>query len=364
LSDSQDIRPAASGAFVAAGGGTVEAGGGTAGAGGGTVAAGGTSVGRGGATGGAGGDGTVEAGGASGEAGASVGELLREARRRLAATPFGAAPREAALLLGRLLGASEAEVLAHGERAVPPAVAARFAGLLARRLGGEPFAYLTGEREFYGRPFAVDPRVLIPRPETEHLVEAALSLAGAGELPAAPRVLDLGTGSGAIAVTLSLELPAARVVGTDLSLGALAVAAANVRRHGVGGRVGLAALDLGRGLALARFDLVVSNPPYLDRREAAGLSPEVCNFEPHLALFSAGTGTSTLGRIFRQAAAGLAPGARLAVEIGAGQLGELLGIAEAAGLRREATVEDYAGIPRVMVLSRPQGPTAGLEGEG
>jgi release factor glutamine methyltransferase len=280
-----------------------------------------------------------------------VDELVAEARRQLAATSFGASPREAALLAAHVFGMSEAQVLAYGERRVAAADAARFRALLARRAGGEPFAYLTGEREFYGRAFAVDQRVLIPRPETEHLIAAVLGL----ELPPRPRILDIGTGSGAIAVTLACELAGARVIASDLSPGALAVAAANARRHGVAARLRAVALDLTRGLDLARVDLVVSNPPYVDPPEdgqAPATSPEVYNFEPHLALFSAGGGESTLVRLFAECAT-LRPGVRLVVEIGYGQAARLTRRAAASGLEIEATHADYGGIPRILVLRRP-----------
>ena len=143
-----------------------------------------------------------------------IGELLRDARRRLAAAPFEISRREAALLLARVLGRGEASILAHAEEAVGDDDTERFRALLERRLTGEPMAYLFGEREFYGRPFTVDSRVLIPRPETEHLIETALAL----DLPPRPRIADAGTGSGAIAVTLALELPGARLLATDVSL--------------------------------------------------------------------------------------------------------------------------------------------------
>ncbi|MBV8202445.1 MAG: peptide chain release factor N(5)-glutamine methyltransferase [Acidobacteria bacterium] len=275
-----------------------------------------------------------------------LGDLLREGRRRLGMTAF-APPREAALLLGAVLGLSEAQVMARDDQPVPPAAAARFEALLARRLGGEPVAYLLGEREFYGRGFAVDRRVLIPRPETEHLVEAALGLA----LPPAPRVLDVGTGSGCLAVTLALELAGARVVAADLSPAALAVAAGNARRHGVAGRVAAAASDLTAALDLSRFDLVVSNPPYVDAGEAPALSHEVCNFEPHLALFSPGSGDAVLARLFRECAR-LRPGVPLVVEIGSGQLAAATRHAAAAGLEIAGVHRDYAGAARVLVLRR------------
>jgi release factor glutamine methyltransferase len=277
----------------------------------------------------------------------TVRDLLQAARPRLAATAFGAPTREAGLLLGYVTGLSEAQILAHPERPVGEAEAARFADLLARRLTGEPVAYLLGEREFYGRSFHVDRRVLIPRPETEHVVEAALALG----LKKGARIVDVGTGSGCLAVTLALEMPGSRVVATDLSPGALAVAAGNARRHGVEDRVHLVGADLLIGLDLSRVDLVVSNPPYIDLAEAPTLSPEVCNFEPHLALFSPGAGDSTLARLFTESA-GLPSGAALVVEIGYGQLDAARRHASASTLHHAGTCKDYSGTPRVLTLRR------------
>jgi release factor glutamine methyltransferase len=277
----------------------------------------------------------------------TVGQLLAEARPRLAATPFGASTREALLLLGHVLSLSEAQVLAREGNEVSAEAEGRFRALLERRLTGEPVAYLLGEREFYGRPFYVDSRVLIPRPETEHVVEAALAEA----LPAAPRLLDVGTGSGCLAVTLALELPGARVVAADLSPGALAVAAKNARRLGAADRISFVRTDLTAGLDLTRFDLVVSNPPYVDRSEIPEISAEVCHFEPHLALFPPGAGDAILARLFAGCAE-LRSGVALAVEIGRGQLDAARGHAEATGLELAGVREDYSGIPRVLVLRR------------
>jgi release factor glutamine methyltransferase len=277
----------------------------------------------------------------------TVRDLLAEARRLLAATSFGAPPREAGLLLGALLGLSEVQVMAHPERPVGEAEAARFGALLERRLKGEPVAYLLGEREFYGRSFHVDPRVLIPRPETEHVVEAALAL----ELPPGARIVDVGTGSGCLAVTLALEIPGSCVVATDLSPGALVVARGNARRHGVADRVRLLGTDLAAGLDLSHFDLLVSNPPYVDRADAPTLSPEVRDFEPHLALFSPGAGDETLARLF-SASAGLPRGATVIAEIGFGQLDAVRRHAMAASLLLIEAKEDYSGIPRVVTLRR------------
>jgi release factor glutamine methyltransferase len=277
----------------------------------------------------------------------SIRDLLTEARTRLAATPFGAPPREASLLLGRVLGLTEAQVLARDHEAVSAEAAGRFRTFLERRLSGEPVAYLFGEREFYGRTFQIDDRVLIPRPETEHAVEAAL----AGPLPPRPWILDVGAGSGILAVTLALEIPGARAVATDLSPGALAVTAGNARRLGAAGRVFPVRTDLTAGLDLSRFDLAVSNPPYIDPADAPALSPEVCNFEPHLALFAPGSGDSILARLFA-VCAGLRSGVRLIVEIGDGQLDIARRHAGASALLLEEAWPDYSGIPRVLILRR------------
>ncbi len=278
----------------------------------------------------------------------TIAALLAEARPLLAVTPFGASTREAALLLGNVLDLSEARLLARRDEEVPPDAERRFRDLLARRLTGEPVSYLFNEREFFGRPFYVDSRVLIPRPETEHVVEEALKEA----LPPSPRILDVGAGSGCLAITLALEIPGSRAVTTDLSPGALAVAAKNARRLGAAERVSLVRTDLTDGLDLSRFDLVVSNPPYVDRSEIPEMSIEVCNFEPQLALFPPGSGDSVLARLFARCAE-LRPGVALIVEIGRGQLDTAQRHAEASGLDLVRVRHDYSGIPRVLVLRRP-----------
>jgi release factor glutamine methyltransferase len=207
----------------------------------------------------------------------TIGQLVREGRDQLRAGGVEPPGRESSRLLGHLLGLGESQVLSRDVDAVPPEVEREFRALLARRRAGEPMAYLTGEREFYGRSFRVDGRVLIPRPETEHLVELALASVGAD--PA--RVLDVGTGSGCVAVTLAAERPRWRVLATDLSLAALAVARDNALRHGVSARVRLAAADLTAGLtraALGGLDLVVGNLPYVEERVVPHLSVDVRDY--------------------------------------------------------------------------------------
>lgn len=277
----------------------------------------------------------------------TLGDLLEEARQRLRVLPFAPAPREAVLLLAELLGWGEARVRARTDEQADPELVRRFRSLLTRREQGEPVAYLFGRKEFFGRDFAVDRRVLVPRPETEHLIEKALLL----PLPAAPWVVDVGTGSGAIAVTLAAELPGARVVATDLSLGALEIAKANARRHGVDDRVLFLHTDLLAGVEFGQVDLLVSNPPYVDPAEAERLSPEVAAFEPHLALFAEDCGRLAITRLLEQAR-GLRPGTPILLEIGYDQADFVVAAAARQGLGPVEITPDYAGLPRNASLRR------------
>jgi release factor glutamine methyltransferase len=279
---------------------------------------------------------------------ASARDLLETARRRLAEAGVERPAREAALLLRTLLGMSDAALLAHDREAVPAAVAARFAERIARRAAGVPAAYLLGEREFYGRPFEVDDRVLVPRPETERLVEIALAL----PLPERARVIDVGCGSGCLAVTLAAERPEWRLVASDLSPAALAVARRNALRHGVAERVAFVATDLLAALRAPVFDLVVANPPYVAAEERAGAAAEVARHEPHAALFAGEEGLALSRRLLGELAA-LRPGAWFACEHGAGQRHALAAFAErAGGWRLHSAHDDLAGHDRDLVWQR------------
>ena len=253
--------------------------------------------------------------------------------------------REAARLLGEVLGLEEVQVYARSDEDVSEPAVVSYGQLIRRRADGAPMAYLVGRREFYGRNFEVDPRALVPRPETEHLVEAALECTGAGA-----RVLDLGTGSGCIAITLALEQTEASVVATDLSLDALALAASNCRRHEVDGRVRLVCADLLSALRLQTFDVVVSNPPYIDVGEWHSLMPEVRDHEPPEALL-AGDGLDFHRRLCG-AGEWFAAGQRLVLELGKGQLDRVRELAERGGFEVEAAVLDLAAIARVVRLRR------------
>jgi release factor glutamine methyltransferase len=244
---------------------------------------------------------------------ARAGDILQAARARLAATSQNPR-RDAEVLLAHVLGWDQAALLTHPERPLSPAQADRFESLLRRRLASEPIQYLTGAQEFFGLLLEVSPDVLIPRPETEHLVEAVLERFGR---EANARIVDVGTGSGAIAVALAHALPRSQVTAVDFSSAALEVARRNAQRHGVMERVRLLHSDLLAAIDSADFDAVVSNPPYIADGEL--LEPQVSNFEPHSALYAGPTGLEIYERLIPQARRVLKPQGWLVLEIGHGQ---------------------------------------------
>ena len=274
----------------------------------------------------------------------TVGQLLAEAAG--AFPKRGGLPdpaREARWLLARALGRSEAWVLAHTGEPVTAAVEDRFRRWLVRRAAGEPAHYIVGSCPFWGRLFAVTPAVLIPRPETELLVECALTLAR----PSFPRVLDVGTGSGCLAVTLALEMPGAAVWGTDLSIAAVEIARGNARV--LGAEAQFAVGNLTRHLR-GPVDLVVANVPYVPDREIPELPIEIRGFEPHLALAAGEHGTDLLLPLIADLPRLLAGGGHALIEIGASQRAMIDGAVASAGLREVRRGLDHAGIERVLAL--------------
>lgn len=252
----------------------------------------------------------------------------------------------AELLLGHVLSLPRVKLYMDLERPLSKEELATYRALIQRRLAGEPTQYVIGHKEFYGRRFAVDARVLVPRPETELLVEAALRSVPK-DAPA--RVLDLCTGSGCVAVTIAAERPQASVWATDLSPGALAVAKANAEALGLDGRVTFFEGDLLAPVpAEARFDVIVSNPPYVKSGEIAGLQREVQQ-EPRLALDGGADGLDVIRRLVPAALARLKPGGLLALEIGEDQGAALRDILTRAGARDVTIEKDLAQHERLAL---------------
>ena len=280
------------------------------------------------------------------ESAPTVGAALASAIARLCAAGVAEPEADAQVLLAHALATSRAGVIAAARDPLRPATAVRLESLLSRRGTREPVAYVVGVREFWSLPLTVDRRVLIPRPETELLVETALRRAAH-----ARRVLDAGTGSGAVAAALARELPRATVWASDCSLGALAVARGNCARLAPG--VGLLAGDLLAPVRGRSIDLVVSNPPYVSEPALAAVAPEVREFEPREALAAGVDGLAVLRRLVADAARLLVPGGWLLVEIGAGQATMVQSLFEATGCYTETVIEhDHAGIPRVVGARR------------
>ncbi|MGP8252895.1 MAG: peptide chain release factor N(5)-glutamine methyltransferase [Terracidiphilus sp.] len=262
---------------------------------------------------------------------------------------FDRARRDAETLLLHLLGKNRAWMLAHLDDELGYEWAEQYIALLERRFAGEPIQYIVGEAEFYRLPFRITPDVLIPRPETEHAVEKALELAAKF---LNPRIVDVGTGSGAIAVALAHELPEAFVTATDLSAMALNVARENAERNGVAERIRFFEGDLLEPVAGEQFDIVVSNPPYVPEGDRESLAVEVREYEPGQALFAGADGLDVYLRLIPQAFAALAPGGYLVLEIGHGQeppVGALLG---ESGFENIEFTPDLQGIPRVACAQR------------
>lgn len=280
-------------------------------------------------------------------------QALTFATDQLAASPHlrDHAHRDAELLLLHVLQMHRAALLAHPTRLLTEEQLGLYQAAIARRLSHEPIQYITGQQEFFGLALKVTPATLIPRPETEHLVEAVLH-----RLPADRplRLLDVGTGTGAIALALATHLPRAQVTALDLSAEALKVARDNAAAHHLEARVELMLSDLLDGLPAkdqtAAFDAIVSNPPYIPESDRAELHPQVRDYEPAQALFAGSRGLDIYRRLIPQAYIALKPGGLLALEIGHGQRDELAILLE--NWSNVAFLDDLQQIPRVALAQR------------
>ena len=275
--------------------------------------------------------------------------LIGEIAGLLAVADIESPAREARLLARHALALSDADLIARGEAAVDDEAAGRLRALARRRAAGEPLARLTGRREFWSLGFALAPETLVPRPETEILVEAALD--AFPERLAPLRVLDLGTGSGAILAAILSERPNAFGIGVDRSEGAARQAGANLAALGLGARSAVLVGDWSQALA-GRFDLVVSNPPYIESLAIAGLALEVRAHDPQLALDGGADGLDAYRAIAAALPALLSPGGRAILELGAGQEAAVARLVRDAGLEIDGPARaDLAGIARALVTT-------------
>ncbi|HEY1646787.1 MAG TPA: peptide chain release factor N(5)-glutamine methyltransferase [Terracidiphilus sp.] len=275
----------------------------------------------------------------------SLSECVGQAASRLSVGPHPDRARpDAETLLFTTLGKNRAWLLAHLDDELPEPAVSRYAEWIERRSFGEPIQYITGEAEFYGLPFHVTRDVLIPRPETEHAVEKGLELAAQF---AAPRIVDVGTGSGAIAVALAHNLPGAMVTATDLSDAALNVARENAGRNRVAGQICFLCGDLLAPVSGERFDVIVSNPPYVPAGDRAALAVEVRDYEPAQALFAGEDGLAIYRRLIPAAFAALVPGGSLVLEIGFGQQASVRALLADSGFGEIGFTADLQGIPRI-----------------
>jgi release factor glutamine methyltransferase len=282
----------------------------------------------------------------------SIDAARRDIARRLRDRGIDTPDLDARILVGHALGLDHAALVRASLRPLEAAEVARIEALAARRLAREPVARITGVKEFWGLPLVVSPAVLVPRPETETVVEQALAAIDRdGPRSRALRIADLGVGSGAILIALLTELPNACAIGTDLDPAALAVAHENARRLGVAARARFVACDFGTALAPG-FDLVVTNPPYIRCDEIATLELDVREFDPHCALDGGPDGLAAYRVIATDARRILAPNTQLIAEIGTGQGDAVAALFAAAGFGDIRTAPDLAGIARTVAAIR------------
>ena len=275
---------------------------------------------------------------------------LSTAIERLTASSVGSPRLNAETLMMFTLGCDRAYLYAHSERELSTEELERFAAYVGERAAGKPAQYITGHQEFWGIDLLVSPAVLIPRPETEHVVETVLELARNPRRTDTLKIIDVGTGSGCIALAVASELPSADILATDISADALKIAEANAARLGFSGRISFREADLLDGFSSPQFDLVVSNPPYVGEIEPEKTQREVREFEPSAAVFAGPTGMEIYQRLVPQAHTCLCEGGWLVVEIGYSIEEPVRALLQAWSEVR--TVNDLQGIPRVIAAKK------------
>jgi len=277
-------------------------------------------------------------------------DLVADAEAQLKTSPHPERARQdAETLLLHILCQNRAWLLANWDEETDPATQCTYRELVSRRHTGEPIQYITGTTEFFGLPFSVGPGVLIPRPETEHLVEEVLRLAAP---LSTPQIADIGTGSGIIAVALANALPNARITAIDYSPQALAIARENAQRNQVADRIDFIEGDLLAPLTGQQFDIIASNPPYIPTTDHDSLSTEVRNHEPHTALFAGEDGLNIYRCLIPEAIPLLKPNGWLALEIGYNQQPAIEQLLQSAGYQNIRFLPDYQDIPRVAVARK------------
>jgi release factor glutamine methyltransferase len=289
----------------------------------------------------------------------TIAEAITEGASRLQAAAVPESRRTAGALLCHLMGVDRTHLLTRSEDAISESHYTSFLKSVERRASGEPLHYITGHREFFGLDFTVTKDVLIPRPETEFLVERVLKLANSLPPETTPTIVDIGTGSGCIAVTLAVHLGNARFIATDVSAAALEVAIGNAARHGVEGRIEFTEGDMFEPLSRlgleCAVDYLVSNPPYVNEAGPDLIQPEVRDWEPHQALFGGEKGLDFYAGLLAGGLKCLKEGGYLILEIGYGQFEAISEMIAEASWQLVDVTPDLQGIPRILTLRRPSG---------
>ncbi len=285
----------------------------------------------------------------------TIAETLKEASELLRDATVPNNLLDAQTLLAEALGKDRTYLIINFNQQIPEDVLSEFRMMVNRRASGEPLQYITGHQEFFGLSFEVNPDVLIPRPETELIVEETIRLVQLNGIsrPVAPVIIDVGVGSGCIAVTLARELGDARVIASDISLAALRVARRNAMRHSLEDRIGFVASDLLEAFAEELFaDFIVSNPPYVSDVEMPTLQREVRDWEPHLALTDSNDGLGLYRRLLKDASSRLKPGGYLVLEMGYTQSERITAMVDRKVWGDGRLLDDLQGIPRTIVLRK------------